>query len=369
MQFSVERDKLLSTLKLIDPVTRNAAPALGVLSAILIEASEKKVVISGTDLEISIRAELAANTKKDGAICVPTRLLLDLTKEFDAESRVTFKVEKGILHLTCNVHESHVRVLSADEFPHIPVLGDNTVQVEAQPFARVLRHVVNYASSEANRPILTGIRVNISDQGMTVAGADGYRLAVDYTGEVAPSIDIVSIIPARAISVLTKAIDDELATIEFDHYSESHRWAFRVGNIEVGMSELQGTYPDYMAIVPQSHALETHCVTNALEQAVRLAVPYAKDAANAVKLTFTHNTIEVGAISQEAGNGITVVNASVNGDGFDASLNYQYLLEALANIETEYVLIRASEKSPLVVLPDDDLHEHLQVIMPMSVGK
>jgi DNA polymerase-3 subunit beta len=229
---------------------------------------------------------------------------------------------------------------------------------------------------DESRPVLTGVLAEISGNNLTMAAADGFRLSVRNAelSESAPSSTSV-IIPAKALQELARVSAEEEEPILMTIAPNRSQVYFRMTNIDLVSQLVEGNFPDYKQIIPQSSA--THILVDAAEmlKAVKISSFFARDAANVVRLRVTPGEQGIGgrvtvmATSAELGDNVTEIDAAVDGDPIEIAFNAKYLTEVLGVIGTPQVVLETtSPSSPGVIRPVDD-ERFVHVIMPMHIAR
>lgn len=375
MRVSVLQENLQKGLSIVNRAIPSR-PNLPVLSNVLLSTEDQRLKLSATNLELGITAWIGASIEEDGATTVPCRTFLDLVSNLSPE-RVEMELNTRTqnLKLQCGGNTGNIKCVDAAEFPLIPESdGKGGVEIEAKAFVEMVSHVDFAAAKDDNRPVLTGILTRFEGDTITMASADGYRLAV-RTAQLQNPVGGVQdiIIPARTLTEVARIIDDQDEIVSISLPQGRNQVMFHLSSVEVVSSLIEGSFPDYEAIIPKDHTTTTQLYTTELLRACKRSEVFAKDSANAAKMLVAPSDSGLGRVmvvsqSQEKGNNEGLVDASVDGEEVEISFNIRYLIEVLDRIKEDQVVLQTSgSASPGLVRPygrDDFTH----VIMPMSVG-
>ena len=348
------------------PVTQN----------VLISTDQSRLKLAATNLEIAISTWIGAQIEETGAITVPARLLTEFVGSLPPERvDLTSSSQPTSLGLKCARFEANINGTDAEDFPPIPTVESGVaVKVEPQALRDAIGHVAFAAATEDSRPVLTGIKVEISGDGFTFAAADGFRLAV-YNGKLAEpaSEDVSFIIPARALQEVNRLIGSQEEPIEFTVTPSKSQALFRLDNIEVVSQLIQGTFPNYGQLIPQS--FDTKAVVDLKEflMATRSASIFARDGTGIVRLQLVGGSegspgkLSISSRAEELGDNQGEIDANVEGSEAKIALNSKYLADVLDVLgEGEVALETTTPASPGVLRPvGDDRYVH--VVMPMFV--
>lgn len=267
--------------------------------------------------------------------------------------------------------------LDADEFPPIPRVTDQpTLTVAPDLLQSAIQQVVFAAATDDSRPVLAGVLFRLRDSSLTLAAADGFRLAVrtiEATSSSDASLDVI--VPARATQELARVIGDTETPVEITVTPNRNQILFRVGNIELVSRLIEGNFPNYQQIIPTRHVTRVVVLTKQFQNATRLASFFARDASNIVRLNatpgedLTPGRLKVSATSAELGDTEGGIDATIEGDATQIAFNAKYLTDVLGVIDTEQISLELnSSSSPGVVRPVGS-DGYLHVIMPMYLSE
>src|SRR5437867_3605596 len=208
VKIRIERDQIADAVAWVLRSVGSKA-TLPVLGGILVEASDKKISFSGTDLEIAGRAEIEGNVEQAGRAVLPGRLLNEILRSLP-EGSVLIEADPSQGRITGGAAEFTLRMLPADDFPAFQGLeGAVTGVLDAKQFLQAVGQGVRAAAHDEARPIPTGVLVRVSEGKLTLAATDSYRLAVRDLPWSGPADPIRRGIPARALAEAARAADNE----------------------------------------------------------------------------------------------------------------------------------------------------------------
>jgi DNA polymerase-3 subunit beta len=342
---------------------------LPVLANVLLKTEDAGLKLTATNLEIGITYWVPGKIETDGATTVPARLLTDLVNSLPAGDRVDLDLQPGdTLHLKSGRFETHVKGIDADEFPAIQTAGERpTTRIAQNVLRKALAEVTFAAASDEARPILTGVLARFEGDQLTLAAADNYRIAV----RTIPVLDAVPetsvVIPARALNELARVLADVDEPVEVVLAGGRNQVLFHLEGIDLVSRLIDGQFPNYQQVLPQSHSTRAVLDREELLRAVRPAALIAHESANIVKLQIGGDGeagITVSA-NAEVGDHVGAVEATVEGDGTTIAFNARYLADVLSNVDADsFALELNGPLSPGVFKPvGDDRYVH--VVMPV----
>jgi DNA polymerase III subunit beta len=335
-----------------------------VLGGILFEGKEGQLHLAATDMEISLRAAIAADVSGDGSVVVPGRLIADLVRLLPDES-VTLRFEPGdgVLSIESGGHSSRVNVFSAEDFPRLPPLDVEIHRVEAPALLETIDKVGRAASRDESRPVLTGILVRFENAELVMAATDSYRLAVKQTALEGPAPDLEAIIPARALQELTRLATGagEVSLGVHDNYV-----LFSAGDVWLTSRRIDGQFPNYRQLLPESFEAELTVPREPLLEIVRRAGLMAQRNAP-LRLRFSTGSLTVSAQTQDVGEAHESLPVEYAGDDLEIGFNPDFLRDGLEAVGEESVLLKLINplRPGLIVSPDESFW---YLIMPIRLA-
>jgi len=364
----------------VNVVARAVAPrsTLPVLSNILIKTDEGRLRLSATNLELGITTWIGANVQTEGAITVPARTFSDLISNLPNEDvLLTLDPATRTLNVNCGASNTDIKGIDAEEFPPIPEPDlTNTIPLNVENFKEMIQQVAFAASTDDSRPMLTGIHLTSDGDKLSMAATDGFRISV-RTAVLADPLPnrLEAIIPARAMTELARVATDGNDTLLMNFPAERGQVIFHMKDIELVSQLIDGTFPDYKAIIPPSFKTHTVLSTSGLLAACKQAEIIARDSTNVAQLDIQPEsdgqksaTLEISAVSEQTGSSEITVDASVDGTPLLVAFNVRFLREVLEVIKTPNVLLETNAaNSPGMIRPvGDEYFRH--IIMPMHLG-
>jgi DNA polymerase-3 subunit beta len=325
---------------------------------------------------MAISCWIGAKVEEEGTITVPARLLTEFINSLPNERvDINLSSRTKTLELKCARFEARISGVDAKDFPPIPPVDEGiTTKIEADVLRQGITHVIFAAATEESRPVLTGVDAQLDGDLLTLAAADGFRLAIYKLPLAVPiSQKTEVIIPARTLAELNRLIVDEEEVVEITINPKKSQALFRLKNIELVSQLVQGTFPQYSQLIPQSYT--TRAVASVAEflRATKTASIFARDGSGIVRLVIaegselTPGKITVSARSEEIGDDIGEIDAIVEGEEAKIAFNGKYLTDVISVLhEAQVALETTNPSSPGVVRPVG-ADNYIHVIMPMFV--
>ncbi|MFC1892412.1 DNA polymerase III subunit beta [Chloroflexota bacterium] len=353
--------------------TRTTLP---ITNNVLLTTDESRLRLVATNLEIAISHWIGAKVEEEGAITVPARLLTEFVSSLPSE-RVDLSLSQRTktLEIKCARFEARISGIDAKDFPPIPKVEDGlATKVEIEALRQAISKVVFAAASEESRPVLTGVNAEFDGNVLTLAAADGFRLAV-YSLPLATPVSQKTevIIPARTLAELNRLIGDQEEPVEITVNPNKSQILFRLKSTELVSQLIQGTFPNYSQLIPQSYNTRAVVSVSDFLMATRTAAIFARDGSGIVRLVISPGgelatgKMTISARSEEIGDDVGEIDAIVNGDEAKIAFNGKYLTEVLGVLHEGQVALEATTPSSPGVIRPVGVDNYTHVIMPMFV--
>jgi DNA polymerase-3 subunit beta len=358
---------------------------LPILANLLLEAkpgAPGTLTLSGTNLEIGIIARMEAEVETGGKLTLPAGLFTEFIKSQPAGT-ITIEVGEGETKacVTGKLSRASIIGLDAAEYPSIPTADE----LSAEPFlldAATLREIVaNVAFAAANdesRPALTGVWTQVEEGTLTCVAVDAFRLAkrlVQLTGEAIPQVHFL--VPAHSLKELAHILpDDEELTVEVILTERRNQVLFHTSQVDLVSRLVDAAYPPWEQVIPKNSSTCAVVETAELRAAIKSAQLFARESSNILQVQVRPAVedektghIQIEAVSQDLGDSISVLDATVTGPQVDIRFNVKYVAEVLAAIATEKTTLEVSSPArPGLFKPAGSL-EQSYVVMPMYLNK
>ena len=353
--------------------TRTTLP---ITNNVLLATDQGRLKLVATNLEMAISYWIGAKIEEEGVITVPARLLTEFIGSLPNEKvDISLSERTKTLELKCARFEARISGLDAKEFPPIPKIEEGiTTSIEVEALQQGVNQVVFAAATEESRPVLTGGDAQFEGDLLTLAAADGFRLAVHKLPVTVPVSEKTEvIIPARTLAELNRLIADQEEAVEIMLNPNKSQALFRLKDAELISQLVQGTFPNFTQLIPQSY--NTRIVVSVAEflRATRTASIFARDGSGIVRLLVTPGgesapgRVTVSARSEEIGDDVGEIDATVEGEEAKIAFNGKYLTEVLSVLREAQVALETTNPSSPGLLRPVGADNYLHVVMPMFV--
>ena len=362
MKFRCDRDALSEALQTVQRGV-SSRPGIPALTGVLVEAAEGgDLTLTTTDLEVSARLATEVQVSDPGRVLVPARLFADTVKSL-SDAPVEFDADQGQAQIRCAAFEGALRLLPAEDFPSLQPPSGRRVTVEAAKFAEAVGQVAKAASRDEARPVLTGVLLEISREGLTMVATDSYRLAVRDLVATADG-EANAIVPERAITEAGRAAgNEEKGGIEL--LVDESQASFRIGQLTLTSRLIEGEFPNYRQLLPEGYENRLTVSRQQLMDAVRRVGLLARDT-TPVRLEFNALGVKLSSSSPDVGQAVEAVEARYEGEDLTVAFNPNYLADGLAVATGEGVRLEVRDGlKPGIVRGEND--EFTYLVMPVRL--
>jgi DNA polymerase-3 subunit beta len=302
--------------------------------------------------------------QEEGIALIPARLLGDMVKSFE-QAPVQLEADGGQARITCSNYEGTLRCLPAEDFPALQDPGGTRVTVEAVAFAEAVGQVTRAASRDEARPILTGVLLEISREGVTMAATDSYRLAVRELTATAEG-EAKALVPERALTEAGRAAaNEEKGQIEL--FVEHSQVAFRMGRVTLTSRLIEGEFPNYRQLLPERYENRLTASRQQFLDAVRRVGLLAREN-SPVKMEFNALGVRLSSSSPDLGGAVEVVEAKYEGEEMTAAFNPNYLTDGLTATVGDRVIVEVRDGlKPGVVRGEAEGEAFVYLVMPVRL--
>jgi DNA polymerase-3 subunit beta len=369
MKLSLSTSELLNQLQTVTRVasTRSAVQAL---SGVMISVAEGSTPeLRATDMEIGLRVPLAAETSRPGNAVLPARLLLDVARSLPApEVSLELRSAEQDVELISGPATFHLRTLRAEDFPTLPEPSPETrVALPVDAFVETISRVARSASRDETRPVLTGILMSASAQELRMVATDSYRLSVKETALDAPlQGSLEANVPARALQELARiaaATSGQSLAVSVGQ----NQVVFELGDIVLSSRLIDGQFPNYRQLLPESVEHELRLASAELTDVVRRISLLAQKNAP-LRLSFSEGTLTVSAQTPDVGEASEAVPVPFHGEPFEIGFNPDFLRDGLESIESDELVLKLISPLRPGLIESPDSGDFVYLIMPIRLN-
>jgi DNA polymerase-3 subunit beta len=375
MEFKINSTDLLKALSHIHGIVE-VRHTLPILSNIILEAKDDKLILSSTNLDIYCSDKIKAEVLQSGEVSVSAVTFFEIIKRLPSGSEVLMIMEEGEneIRLTCGRSKFNLSTLKTDDFPIISDsdLSTNFV-LSAEELIRIIDKTKFAVSNEETRYYLNGIFLHKAErnsiQFLRAVATDGHRLAQYDIPLPQGAEDITGIIiPKKTIYELRKVLDDANGDVSVSLNENKIKFSFN--DLKVVSKVIDGTFPDYTKVIPQKNDKNFKTNNSDLKNAIdRVSAVAANEESKskAIKFCIENNSLSLSVESQSKGSANEMIDVNYSGDKVDIGFNSKYIIDICNEVDGDEISISLSDSiSPAIILDKTDENLFF-VLMPMRI--
>ena len=371
--------KLQCTHENLDKALSNISRAvanrttLPITQNVLLKVTNGKLQLSATNLEMAINTWIGAEITEEGETTVPARIFTDLIKSYPND-HIDLNLSNNNLAIKCGPYNSNLITQPSDDFPPIPESDslDPTFTISPARLSKLINSVIFSAAQDQSRPVLTGVKFSITNNVLTLASADGFRLSIisfELENENIPEIDFI--VPAKSLLEVSRILPFTQDDVSVFMTKASNQVIFKIGNYQLTTTLTQGNFPDFNSLIPESNSTSCIIPKSNFKSAVRSLGVLAKDGNGIIRLeisgTEENQNLLMSSKTDELGENSVILEVNSSGDDSKIAFNSKYLSDVLEVIDGENVILEINgDSNPGLIKPENNSN-YIHIVMPMFV--
>ena len=343
---------------------------LPILNNILLSTDRGRLKLSATNLELSINYWVGAKIEKEGKLTVPAKEITEFVSYLPAE-KIDLELKNNLLNISSPKLNSEFTTTPANDFPDFPKINpDTSFEIDFNLFTQSIDQISFSSATDDTRPVLTGILCIFEKKSIKFIATDGFRLSLKEIKLEKPldlKKDSLSfLIPARSLIEVTKLAKND-SKIKVGLTSDEHQVIFVLDDIELVSRLIEGDFPDYKKLIPESYSTKVFINRDELLQSVKLASVFARESANVVKTNIKKNLLELSANAPQVGQDLIKLDSKTEGESLEVAFNYKFLTDFLTVCKSDEILIELNENLSPVFFHDQSDPSFTHIIMPVRL--
>jgi len=366
MKAVVSKADLVSMIGKIQSIVASK-PAVPILANILIRAQDDQVILSATDLTVSMCCYVEAKVIEQGAISLPGKKLFQLIRELTSPQIKISAPNGETAEITTGTSVFKINGLHEREFPQLPDLSNSPhLSLPAATLKDMLAKTAFSAAREDTRYMLNGVKISLSGNKLSFIGTDGKRLAkCSTTCQLEAPIDGVFVLPLKAVEEMIKLLGDTDATAKLTLSPD--KVALETGSQTLIAKLLSGQFPDVEKVIPAQTAHHLSIHREELMSLLRQISLFTSENSHSVRFAFETGQLHLSATSHEIGEGRVSMPVDFVGPKFEIAFNPYYMLDILRHSKDETVRFGLNDSHNPGLITDSS--EAMFVIMPMRLSE
>jgi DNA polymerase III subunit beta len=370
MKFIVSSSILSKQLQQINGVI-NANTVLPILEDFLFEIKDKKLSVTATDLETVMKVQMEVESKTDGKVCVPHKVLSDYLKNIP-DQPLTFSIDKNFgIDITSDNGKYKIMGENPDNFPKEPASDDaNSFTMTSTALVTAINKTLFAVSNDDLRPAMTGVFVELSKKSVQFVSTDAHKLVKYIRTDAKATKDDSFIVPRKPLGLLKNSLpdnDDELSI----SYNSNHLFV-KHPNIQLTCRLIDARFPDYKVVIPVDNPYKLVLNKSDFQGALRRVNVFANKSTNQVALTISGSELQMAAQDVDFSNeGNERMSCQFDGSDLQIAFNAKFLIEMLNAVDTTEINIELSTPTRAGIMKPSEQSEHeelLMLVMPLMLN-
>jgi DNA polymerase III subunit beta len=371
LKLTVSRETFLAKLG-IAVRAASTRSAIQTLAGVLVRVEEGRAELEATDMELGVRAGLETAEASSGHAVIPGRLLLDVVRSLPTdELSLEYRSAQQDVEVISGPARFHLRTLPPEDFPKLPqVSPEGAMSVPAAAFVDTIGRVARAASRDETRPHLTGVLVTARGQELRMVATDSYRLSVKETRlEQALDGELEANVPARTLQELGR-IASASGAASIGVTALENQVVFTVDDVMLSSRLVEGRFPNYQQLLPESYEHELRVRRDELLEVVR-RVGLLAQKNSPLRLRFSEGALDVSAQTPDVGEASESLPVPFNGEPLEIGFNPEFFRDGLESAESEELVLKLiSPLRPGLIQSgaDDDGVGFIYLVMPIRLN-
>ena len=371
MKFKISRSVFFKTLSHLQGIVdkKNSLP---ILANIMIEAKDNELILSSTDMDISIIEKISCNVTEDGATTINSQILYDIVRKIDDNSDIEIISNNGkLLTLRSDGSRFSLACLPKEDYP---IIEQNNSGIDISLNSNILFKLIDKTkfaiSNEETRYFLNGLYFNVTKEDneniVTLVGTDGHRLA-KFSHSIEENIEQISgvIIPKKTIYELSKLLSETEDSIQIS--ISSNKIIFIIGKIIFISKLIDGSFPDYKRVIPNDNKYILKINRDKLLSAVDRVSTIANEKSPVIKFKLLENVLNLNTINNESSTASEDLDVNYDGDEIEIGFNSKYIMDIVNNLEDNEISINLKDNTSPIIAQENSNTNLVYVLMPMRV--
>jgi DNA polymerase-3 subunit beta len=336
-----------------------------ILGGILMKAYDDEILLTGSDLDLSIEKKIKSDVLESGTVVIDAKLLGEIIRKLPNETVEIKTVDNNSVQIYCQKSKFTLIHMNADEFPELPKINENMIfSIPQKKLKNMIKGTIFATATDDSRPILTGVLFEIKDKKLNLVALDGYRLALK-SEELDTENTINAVIPGKTLTEVSKILDDSEENVNITF--TPNNILFSLNGTKIISRLLDGEFIKYSSIIPEEYNLKVTSKRLELLECIERASLMGKEGnTNLVKLDIEDEVLVITSNSQ-LGMVREEVNIILQGQPLQIAFNSKYLIDVLRIMEEEEVVMELSSSVSPCLIKNKNYNNCTYLVLPVRL--
>ncbi|MBV4420038.1 DNA polymerase III subunit beta [Clostridium tyrobutyricum] len=339
--------------------------SMPILNGILIETNGNELILTGSDIDLSITTKIEATILEEGSVIINARLFGEIIRRLPNDDINIETIDDNTTQILCKKSKFNIINMNTADFPELPNINENMLfSISENILKNMIRETIFATAQDETRPILTGILFEIKNKTINLIALDGYRLALRFES-LDNDNEINAVIPGKTLNEVSKILEDREDNVDIT-FTPNHI-LFNLGKTKIVSRLLEGEFIKYKSIIPEEFNLQVTAKREELLNCIERASLMAKDSnTNLIKLNIEDNNMIITSNSQ-LGMVKEEVNIILQGSNLQIAFNSKYLIDVLKIMDEEEIILNFSSSVSPCVIKNKDKNNCTYLVLPVRL--
>ena len=360
------RDALNKILTVIDK--RNSRP---ILTYTLFTVSNERIYLSATDLEVSAKYSLNAETNGNASFCINAKNLFDILKELpNTDIHMSLEDGENLLKINCNDIHYSLLIYESEEYPNLHFGTENTFVMDSDNLTNLIVKTSYAISNDETRLHFNGVFLQEVESKLRAVATDGHRLSLietDITEQNNEALVNGVIIPKKGVYEIKKISESYPNTELTVSVDDSYMYINAKEEYHLGIRLIAREYPKYQSVIPGKTTYTLTADKDSIYNAVKRIKIMSNEKSNGVKVLIGDNQLTVMANHPSLGDARETIAVDYDGKEMEIGFNAKYLMDSFSILETEDIILELNNELSPILVRSNQLQNYLGIIMPLRI--
>lgn len=366
MNIKINRDTLLKPLSSVSSIVERRH-TLPILSNLLLEAKQDKIVLTATDLEMQISLSVQTAVGGELSTTVSAKKLLDICRSLPENADITMATQENRIQVKTGKSRFNLQTLPANDYPVMTKAASagTTIQIGQKSLKRLFKQVEFAMAQQDIRYYLNGLLFEVNGNRLNVVGTDGHRLSFTST-ELSTSYEKQEIIlPRKTVIELIKLLDESEEEVTIELANGQANFAF--GDIRLISKVIDGKFPDYTRVIPVGHQNSFTVDRMMILLSMQRASILSNEKYRGIRMVLSNNSLKLISTNSEQEEAEEELEINYAGSGLDIGFNVTYMIDVLNNVGSENVVFSFADANSSCLVTVENDSDYKYVVMPMRI--
>ncbi|MBC2582655.1 DNA polymerase III subunit beta [Clostridium sp. DJ247] len=364
MRFTCEKSILQEGISTAQKAVTGKS-TMPILNGILLKACNNEIVLTGSDIDLSIETRINADILEEGSIVIDSKLFGEIIRKLPNDLVHINTIDNSSIEILCQKSRFTLIHMNSEDFPELPIINENMMfSIPQKILKNMIKGTIFATAQDDTRPILTGVLFEIKDKNLNLVALDGYRLALKSEKIETDNI-INAVIPGKTLNEVSKILEDEDENVNIT-FTPNHI-LFSLGETKIISRLLEGEFIRYSSIIPEEYSLKVIAKKGELLNCIERASLMAKDGnTNLVKFNIEEENIIITSNSQ-LGMVREELNIILQGEALQIAFNSKYLIDVLKIMDEDEIIMEFSSSVSPCIMKNKNINNCTYLVLPVRL--